>query len=141
MLTILLGASLVWFFRVPQIALSARQLYLLTSSSWLVLSLTGAFPFIFSHHPMSITNAIFESVSGITTTSSTVMSDLKECASRYPAVAITVAVAWRSRVIGMAVSVLPFFFLRIGGMRLFQTESSDWSEKPCHGFNSLLRLF
>ncbi|MCB1661686.1 MAG: TrkH family potassium uptake protein [Pseudomonadales bacterium] len=137
MLTILLGASLVWFFRVPQIALSARQLYLLTSSSWLVLSLTGAFPFIFSHHPMSITNAIFESVSGITTTGSTVMSDLKNVPHAI--------LLWRSLlqwlgglgVIGMAVSVLPF--LRIGGMRLFQTESSDWSEKTMPRFQQFAK--
>ncbi|MCF7980753.1 MAG: TrkH family potassium uptake protein, partial [Pseudomonadales bacterium] len=137
MLTASLGAILVWFFKVPEISLSARQLYLLTTSSWLFLSLYGALPFLFSHHPMPFTDAIFEAVSGITTTGSTVMSDLKSVPQAL--------LLWRSLlqwmgglgVIGMAVTVLPF--LRIGGMRLFQTESSDWSEKTMPRFQQFAK--
>jgi trk system potassium uptake protein TrkH len=66
-------------------------------------------------------------MSGITATGSTVMSGLD---SMSPGILI-----WRSLLhwlggigfIGMAVAILPL--LRIGGMRLFQTESSDRSEK------------
>ncbi|MEE4462264.1 TrkH family potassium uptake protein, partial [Azotobacter chroococcum] len=69
----------------------------------------------------------FETMSGITTTGSTVLSGLD---SASPGLLM-----WRSMLhwlggigfIGMAVAVLPL--LRVGGMRLFQTESSDWSEK------------
>ena len=76
---------------------------------------------------ISFTDAFFETMSGITTTGSTVLSGLD---STSPGLLI-----WRSMLhwlggigfIGMAVAILPL--LRVGGMRLFQTESSDWSEK------------
>lgn len=86
----------------------------------------AALPFLMTQH-MSYTDAFFESMSGITATGSTVMSGLD---SLSPGILI-----WRSLLhwlggigfIGMAVAILPL--LRIGGMRLFQTESSDRSEK------------
>lgn len=88
-------------------------------------------------HPLSASDAVFEAVSGITTTGSTVLSGLS---SLPPPVLL-----WRSMlqwiggfgVIGMAVSILPF--LRVGGMRLFQTESSDWSDKSLPRFHDLAR--
>ncbi len=118
-------------------ALTARQLYLLTSLSWLLLSFCGALPLMFSHHPLSLTDAVFEAVSGITTTGSTVMSELAALPHSI--------LLWRSMlqwvgglgVIGMAVSILPF--LQVGGMRLFQTESSDWSEKSLPRFHEMAR--
>ena len=76
---------------------------------------------------ISYTDAFFETMSGITTTGSTVFSGLDQMS---PGILI-----WRSLLhwlggigfIGMAVAILPL--LRVGGMRLFQTESSDWGEK------------
>lgn len=117
--------------------LTARQLYLLTSLSWLSLSFYGALPLMLSHHPLSLTDAVFEAVSGITTTGSTVMSELATLPHSI--------LLWRSMlqwvgglgVIGMAVSILPF--LQVGGMRLFQTESSDWSEKSLPRFHEMAR--
>src|SRR5690606_12048617 len=76
---------------------------------------------------MSYTDAFFESMSGITATGATVLTGLD---SMSPGILI-----WRSLVhwlggigfIAMAVAILPM--LRIGGMRLCQTESSDRSER------------
>jgi trk system potassium uptake protein TrkH len=76
---------------------------------------------------ISYTDAFFETMSGITTTGSTIFVGLD---SMSPGILI-----WRSMLhwlggigfIGMAVAILPL--LRVGGMRLFQTESSDWGEK------------
>jgi trk system potassium uptake protein TrkH len=118
-------------------ALNARQLYMLTSLSWLSLSFFSALPLALSHHPLSLTDAVFEAVSGITTTGSTVMSGLSSLPHSI--------LLWRSMlqwigglgVIGMAVSILPF--LQVGGMRLFQTESSDWSEKSLPRFHEMAR--
>jgi len=118
-------------------SLNARQLYLLTSLSWLLLSFFSALPLTLTHHPLTLTDAVFEAVSGITTTGSTVMHGLHELPESL--------LLWRSMlqwvggfgVIGMAVSVLPF--LRVGGMRLFQTESSDWSDKSLPRFHDLAR--
>lgn len=121
------GIAMIVLFRSRRFMLNSRQLYLLTSCSWVLLSLFGALPLVFSHYHFHIVDAFFESASGITTTGSTVLSGL---AQMPPTLLV-----WRSvlqwlgglGVIGMAVSILPF--LRVGGMRLFQTESSDWSDK------------
>jgi trk system potassium uptake protein TrkH len=117
--------------------LNSRQLYMLTSFSWLSLSFFSALPLALSHHPLSLIDAVFEAVSGITTTGSTVMSNLSALPHSI--------LLWRSMlqwigglgVIGMAVSILPF--LQVGGMRLFQTESSDWSDKSLPRFHDLAR--
>ena len=118
-------------------SLNARQLYLLTSLSWLQLSFYSALPLVLVDHPLSFSDAVFEAVSGITTTGSTVLSHLD---TLPPTILL-----WRSMlqwiggfgVIGMAVSILPF--LRVGGMRLFQTESSDWSDKSLPKFHDMAR--
>ncbi len=133
----LAGLLLMLPGRRHQFALNARQLYLLTSLSWLSLSFFSALPLALSHHPLPLTDAFFEAVSGITTTGSTVMSELATVPHSI--------LLWRSMlqwvgglgVIGMAVSILPF--LQVGGMRLFQTESSDWSEKSLPRFREMAR--
>ena len=132
------GLFLVFSCRSVGFHLISRQLYLLTSLSWVMMSLVGALPLFFSHFQLSAVDAVFEAVSGITTTGSTVLSDIEHLAPSL--------LLWRSLlqwmgglgVIGMAVSILPF--LRIGGMRLFHTESSDWSDKSIPRIQSLARL-
>ncbi|MGV8860364.1 MAG: TrkH family potassium uptake protein [Pseudomonas sp.] len=126
LITFVVGLALVIPGRPEHIHLRPRDMYLLTVSSWVVVCIFAALPFLLSQH-MSYTDSFFESMSGITATGSTVMSGLD---SMSPGILI-----WRSLLhwlggigfIGMAVAILPL--LRIGGMRLFQTESSDRSEK------------
>ncbi len=120
------GLGLLLPGRPRNVQLRPRDMYLLTTSSWVVVCLFAALPMMLIQH-ISYTDAFFETMSGITTTGSTVLSGLD---SASPGLLI-----WRSMTqwlgglgfIGMAVAVLPL--LRVGGMRLFQTESSDWSEK------------
>ena len=120
------GLSLVIPGKPENAQLRPRDMYLLTTSSWLVVCLFASMPMMLLHH-MSYTDAFFETMSGITTTGSTVITNLDHAS---PAILI-----WRSMLqwlggigfIAMAVAILPL--LRIGGMRLFQTESSDWGEK------------
>lgn len=136
-ITTVIGLSLLLLFRCRDFSLNSRQLYLLTSCSWLLLSLVCALPFMLSTHSLSLADAFFESVSGMTTTGSSVLSGI----SKYPRSFLL----WRSQlnwigglgVVGMAVSILPF--LSVGGMRLFKTESSDWSEKSLPRFQTLAR--
>ncbi len=107
--------------------LNFRQASILTSASWIVLPAFGAIPLVLSTLQIDYTDAYFETVSGMTTTGSTVLSGL----DHYPASVLI----WRSIVqwlggfgiIGMSIAVLPF--LRVGGMQLFRLESSDRSEK------------
>ena len=126
LITLICGLLLIVRGRPDTGHLRPRDMYLLTTASWVVVCTFAALPMVFISH-ISYTDAFFETMSGITTTGSTVLSGLD---SASPGLLI-----WRSMLhwlggigfIGMAVAILPL--LRIGGMRLFQTESSDWSEK------------
>ncbi|MDH0749249.1 TrkH family potassium uptake protein [Pseudomonas sp. GD03842] len=126
LMTFIAGLALVGPGRPEHVHLRPRDMYLLTVSSWVVVCIFSALPFLLTQH-ISYTDSFFESMSGITATGSTVLSGLDNMS---PGILI-----WRSLLhwlggigfIGMAVAILPL--LRIGGMRLFQTESSDRSEK------------
>jgi trk system potassium uptake protein TrkH len=125
LITLAAGLALVLPGRPQHVHLRPRDMYMLTVSSWVGVCIFAALPFLFARH--SYTDAFFESMSGITATGSTVLSGLD---GMSPGILI-----WRSLLhwlggigfIGMAVAILPM--LRIGGMRLFQTESSDRSDK------------
>ena len=107
--------------------LTVRQAFLLTTLAWVFIAAFAALPMAFSEMELSYTDAFFESMSGITTTGSTVIVGLD---SAPPGILL-----WRALlqwlggigIIVMALSVLPM--LRVGGMQLFRMESSDTSEK------------
>ena len=137
MITFIAGLALVIPGRPEHVHLRPRDMYLLTVSSWVVVCIFAALPFLLTQH-ISYTDSFFESMSGITATGSTVLSGLD---AMSPGILI-----WRSLLhwlggigfIGMAVAILPL--LRIGGMRLFQTESSDRSEKVMPRSHMVARL-
>ena len=58
--------------------LNLQQAFILTALSWLSVAIFGSLPFIFSELELSITDAFFESMSGITTTGSTIILNLNE---------------------------------------------------------------
>lgn len=125
--TAVVGAVLAWTNWQTLQQLNAQKMFLITAVNWLGVSVFVALPLIFSTQQLSITDAIFESVSGITTTGSTVLAGLDNMPRDI--------LLWRSLsqwlggvgIVAVAVMILPF--LRIGGMRLFKSESSDWSGK------------
>lgn len=106
---------------------NVREGFLLTTVIWLLLSLAGALPLYLSDLKISFTDAYFESLSGITTTGSTVLSGLDSMSRGI--------LLWRSilqwiggiGIVAFGIVLLPF--LKIGGMQLFQSESSDRSDK------------
>ncbi|WP_134392384.1 potassium transporter TrkG, partial [Pseudomonas aeruginosa] len=119
LLTAAAGLALVLPGRPAHVHFRARHMYFLTTASWVVVCAFAALPMVMARH-ISYTDAFFETMSGITTTGSTVFSGLDQMS---PGILI-----WRSLLhwlggigfIGMAVAILPL--LRVGGMRLFQTE-------------------
>jgi len=121
------GVACLAFGRIRPFHLSVRQLFAATTLSWLMIGVFSALPFLLAIETMSVTDAVFESVSGLTTTGSTVLTNLEHMPHSI--------LLWRGiiqwlggiGIIVLAIAVLPF--LRVGGMRLFQTESSDWSQK------------
>ena len=75
LITFFIGIILYFSFRKKNLKLGIRQAFLLTISSWLVISLFGAIPFVYSSSSLTYTDAFFESVSGITTTGATVINN------------------------------------------------------------------
>jgi len=105
---------------------NTRQAFMLIFLSWLVLSIFAAIPFALSELDMSFTDALFESISGITTTGATVIVGLDNAP---PGILLWRAILqWLGGIgiILMAMSILPF--LNVGGMQIFRTELSE-SEK------------
>ena len=107
--------------------LNLQQAFLLTALSWLSIAIFGSLPFVFSNLDFSFTNAFFESMSGITTTGSTIISNLEDMPKSI--------LLWRAilqwlggiGIIVMAITLMPI--MNVGGMQLFKISSNDSSEK------------
>ena len=107
--------------------LNLQQAFLLTALSWLSIAIFGSLPFIFSNVNFSFTNAFFESMSGITTTGSTIISNLEDMPKGI--------LLWRALlqwlggigIIVMAITLMPI--MNVGGMQLFKISNNDSSEK------------
>ena len=125
--TMFAGAAMTLTCRVPRFKLNSRQAFVMTTVSWLMLTVFASLPFMFSELEMSFTDAFFEAMSGITTTGSTVITGLD---SAPPGILLWRALLqWMGGIgiIVMAIGILPL--LRVGGMQLFRMESSDTTEK------------
>lgn len=126
--TVVSGMILYFPNRSQATLLNIRESYLLISLSWVFISLFGAVPFYFCNQNISMVDAFFETVSGLTTTGATIFSGLD---NMPPGILIWRAILQWTGGIGiivLAVGILPF--LGVGGMRIFRIESSDQSEKP-----------
>ena len=107
--------------------LNLQQAFLLTSLSWLSIAIFGSLPFVFSSLQLSITDSLFESMSGITTTGSTIIINLNDSPKGI--------LLWRALlqwlggigIIVMAITLMPI--MNVGGMQLFKISSNDASEK------------
>ena len=93
----------------------------------MVLPAFGALPFVFSNLQLSYTDSFFEAMSGLTTTGSTVITDLDNAT---PGILLWRAILQWLGGIGIivtAIAILPM--LRVGGMQIFRMESSEQAEK------------
>ncbi len=124
-LAALLGALFWVLARGGDNRTGQREAFLLTVVVWVFLPAIGAIPFIVNGQ--SVTDAMFESVSGLTTTGATAMTGLDTTSKGI--------LLWRAilqwiggiGIIVTAIAILPQ--LRVGGMQLFELESSDTSAK------------
>lgn len=134
--TLFFGIALILSCQAPHPKPQVRTAFLLTSASWVAVTFFGAVPFQLSELGLSFTDAVFETMSGITTTGSTVITGLDQAP---PGVLL-----WRSLLhllggIGIVViSIVILPFLGIGGMQLFRTESSDRSAKLLPSMRALM---
>lgn len=108
--------------------LTTRFGFLLVNMLWVTTALAGAVPFFEASPGLSMTDAIFESVSGLTTTGSTVLAGLDDLPPGL--------LLWRSflqwvggiGVIALGLFILPF--LKVGGVSYLKIESSDVGDRP-----------
>jgi len=127
LVTAFIGTLLVLTNLEENKKLNLQQAFLLTTLSWLGIAIFGCLPFLLSNLNLSFVDAFFESMSGITTTGSTIITNLDDAPKSI--------LIWRAilqwlggiGVIVMAITILPL--LNIGGMQLFRMESSDTTEK------------
>ena len=126
-ITVFIGILLVLANLEENRKLNLQQAFLLTTLSWLSIALFGSLPFLLSNLNLSFVDSFFESMSGITTTGSTIITNLDAAPKSI--------LIWRAilqwlggiGVIVMAITILPL--LNVGGMQLFRMESSDTTEK------------
>ncbi|MFK0278690.1 TrkH family potassium uptake protein [Ensifer sp. NPDC090286] len=119
--------------------LSRKMGFLLVNLLWLVFSIVGAVPIWLASSDLNITQAIFESVSAVTTTGSTVIVGLDH---KAPGLLL-----WRSMlqwfggigIVALGLFVMPF--LRVGGISFLRMESSDTSEKVFARIATFMRAF
>jgi len=125
--TFFVGVTMALTSKTRDMKLTIRHAFMITTTSWMAMTLFASLPFAFSELDMGFTDAVFEAISGITTTGSTVISGLENAP---PGILL-----WRSLlqwlggigIIVMGIAVLPM--LQVGGMQLFRMESSDQSDK------------
>ena len=126
-LTIFVGILFILTNLEKDFQLNLQQTFLFSTLAWVSVAIFGSLPFIFSTLNFNLSEAFFESMSGITTTGSTVIANLDNSPKSI--------LLWRSimqwlggiGIIVMAITVLPL--LKVGGMQLFKMESSDSTEK------------
>ena len=126
-ITILIGTLFVLANLQEEYELNLKQTFMFSTFAWIAIASFGALPFILSDINFSLSDSFFESMSGITTTGSTVVTDLDSSPKSI--------LLWRAimqwlggvGIIVMAITVLPL--LKVGGMQLFKIESSDKPEK------------
>ena len=107
--------------------LNLQEAFLLTTLTWLSIAIFGSLPFFLSDLNLSFVDSFFESMSGITTTGSTIITNLDNAPKGI--------LIWRALlqwlggigVIVMAITILPL--LNVGGMQLFRIKGSDTAEK------------
>ena len=127
----LVGITLFFLFR-PTKDLQVREAFVIVFFTWFILGIIGGIPFYSSGAIPSFTDAAFESISGLTTTGATILGGTTSDGYDNPMI-VTVSKSvnfWRMMLHwlgGMGIIVLSiaiFPLLGIGGVQLFQAESS-----------------
>ena len=127
LLYLIVGGSLVITNRNVELKISIKEAFLITVLSWILLGILCSVPFIYTQTDLSVIDAFFESMSGITTTGATILNNLDELPKGI--------LLWRALlqwlggigIVVIALVILPF--LRIGGMQLFHLEGDDPYDK------------
>lgn len=125
--------ALMLTFGGRPVVFTRRVGFLTVNALWITAVVCAAVPYVYSNQQIGLADAIFESVSGLTTTGSTVLTGLDTMPRGL--------LLWRSLtqgiggigIIAMSVTMMPF--LRVGGMQVYKMESSVQEERPVARFS------
>ena len=122
-LLVLIAGAILWFpVRHQKRELRLREGFLIVVLFWSVLGLSGSVPLMFSHElQISFVDAVFESVSGLTTTGATVIVGLDELPKSILFYRQQLQWLGGMGIIVLAVAILPM--LGIGGIQLYRAEA------------------
>jgi trk system potassium uptake protein TrkH len=121
------GATILAFRTAHKPVIGRREGFLLITLSWVVSCMFAALPFMLSREQLGFADAFFESTSGLTTTGSTIMTDLE--GESHGILLWRALLHWVGGVGIIVIAVMLLPYLRVGGMQLFRAESSDQSDK------------
>ncbi len=134
--TAFFGGSLVLANSGRNFKINLKQTFLLMTLGLLFVAVFGALPFYLSDMNMGFTDSLFESMSGITTTGSTVIIGLD---TAPPGILLWRAMLqWLGGIALILTAIMVMPYLNIGGMQLFRSETSD-SEKAAPRMAQLAR--
>ncbi len=128
--TMFAGVSSMYFTRNHKKEVQRKEGYIIVTFGWIVMSISGMLPYLFSGAIPDVTNAFFETISGYTTTGATILDDIEVLPEGI--------LLWRSLthwiggmgIIVLAIAILPL--LGIGGMQLFAAEAPGPSADKLH---------
>ncbi len=129
-ITIFLGLILFFFNKPDNKNLKKKEGYLIVTLGWVTLTITGMLPYLMTGSIPSITDALFETISGYSTTGSSILTDIESMPKGI--------LFWRSAthwiggmgIIVLTIAILPL--LGIGGMQLFMAEAPGPSTDKLH---------
>ncbi len=124
------GTTAMYFTRNHKKEVKRKEGYIIVTFGWIVMSISGMLPYLFSGAIPDVTNAFFETISGYTTTGATILDDIEVLPEGI--------LVWRSLthwiggmgIIVLAIAILPL--LGIGGMQLFAAEAPGPSADKLH---------
>ncbi len=125
-----IGITSMYFTREHKKEVKRKEGYIIVAFGWIVMTISGMLPYLFSGSIPSITNAFFETMSGYTTTGASILDDIEALPEGI--------LLWRSLthwiggmgIIVLAIAILPL--LGIGGMQLFSAEAPGPSADKLH---------
>lgn len=128
--TLIVGVLSMIFTRRHKKEMNKREGYIVVTFGWVIMSLSGTLPYVFTDSIPSFTNAFFETMSGYTTTGASILNDIEAVPKGV--------LFWRSLthwiggmgIIVLAIAILPL--LGIGGMQLFAAEAPGPSADKLH---------
>ncbi|MCH2032236.1 MAG: TrkH family potassium uptake protein [Tenacibaculum sp.] len=129
-ITIFIGLLLFFFNKPDNNNLQKKEGYLIVTLGWITLTITGMLPYLLTGSIPSVVDAIFETISGYSTTGSSILTDIESTPKGI--------LFWRSAthwiggmgIIVLTIAILPL--LGIGGMQLFMAEAPGPSADKLH---------